>query len=313
MTLAASASQVFRDRAAQRGILFVVAATACFGALDTTVKWIGAAVPLVMAMWARYLFQALVMGAVLVPRRGKALLRTRHPWLQALRGLLLAASSSIAFISLQSMPVGEFTAIVMLTPLVITVIAAVSFGERVSLLRWLLVVGGFVGAVIVIRPGADDFNLAMLLPLALVGLNAAFQLLTSKLARDEDPATIHFYTGIVATLAASTALPFGWQPPEAAWIWGVLLLLGVFSTLGHYFLIVGYGHAHASTLTPFLYMQIVFATFGGWLVFSHWPDRWAVLGIVMIIGCGALGTWLTQREQREARRAAPIDSTLGGA
>jgi drug/metabolite transporter (DMT)-like permease len=313
MTLAATASQVFRDRAAQRGILFVVAATACFGALDTSVKWIGAAVPLVMAMWARYLFQALLMAAVLLPRRGKALLRTRHPWLQVLRGLLLAASSSIAFVSLQSMPVGEFTAIVMLTPLVITMIAATSFGEKVSTLRWLLVAGGFIGAIVVIRPGADDFNLAMLLPLALVGLNAAFQLLTSKLARDEDPATIHFYTGVVATLAASAALPFAWQPPQAAWIWGVLALLGVFSTLGHYFLIVGYGHAPASTLTPFLYMQIVFATLGGWLVFRHWPDRWAVLGIVVIMACGALGTWLTQREQRAARRAEPIDSTLGGA
>jgi len=300
------------DAAARRGILFIVASAACFGALDTTVKWLGATVPLVMAMWSRYLVQTLATGAVQVPRRGAALLRTRHPWLQALRGLLLVLCSSFAFLALRHMPVGEFTAIVMLTPLAITLTAVVSLGERVSTLRWLSVVGGFAGALIVIRPDADDFHWPLLLPLALVGLNTAFQLLTSKLARDEDPASIHFYSGLVATLAASVALPFAWQVPTGWLQWGALLQLGVLSTLGHYFLIVGYSAARASTLTPFLYTQIVFAALGGWLVFGHLPDRWAVAGIALIIVFGAFGSWLTTREQRERLSAAPIDATVGG-
>jgi drug/metabolite transporter (DMT)-like permease len=298
--------------AARRGILFIVASAACFGALDTTVKWLGAMVPLIMAMWSRYLVQVLFTGAIQVPRRGAALLSTRHPWLQVCRGLLLVLCSSFAFLALRYMPVGEFTAIVMLTPLAITMTAAVALGERVSALRWLTVAGGFAGALIVIRPDADDFNWPTLLPLALVGLNTAFQLLTGKLARDEDAGTIHFYSGVVATVAASIALPFAWHTPTGWLQWGALLQLGVLSTLGHYFLIVGYSQASASTLTPFLYTQIVFAALGGWLVFGHLPDSWAVVGIVLIIVFGAAGSWLTAREHRAHDPADEIDPTGDG-
>jgi drug/metabolite transporter (DMT)-like permease len=290
---------------ARQGILLVVLASACFGALDTTAKVVSSIVPLVMAMWSRYLFQALVTGGVLLPRRGLALLRTQHPWLQALRGLMLAASSSLAFLSLRFLPVGEFTAILMLTPLTITLVSAWSMGERVSALRWALVAGGFSGAMVVIRPGADDFQWAMLMPLALVAVNAAFQLLTSKLVKVDDAGTMHFYTGVVATLAASLALPFAWQAPQQPWLWGVLLLLGVFSTLGHFLLILAYGRAGPATLTPYLYTQIGFATLAGWLVFSHRPDGWSITGIGIIAVCGVLGTWLTEREHRLAGRPAP--------
>lgn len=290
---------------ARQGILLVVLASACFGALDTTAKVVSTVVPLVMAMWSRYLFQALVTGGVLLPRRGLALLRTRHPWLQALRGLMLAASSSLAFLSLRFLPVGEFTAILMLTPLTITLVSAWSMGERVSALRWALVAGGFTGAMVVIRPGADDFQWAMLMPLALVAVNAAFQLLTSRLVKVDDAGTMHFYTGVVATVAASLALPFAWQAPQQPWLWGVLLLLGLFSTLGHFLLILAYGRAGPATLTPYLYTQIGFATLAGWLVFSHQPDSWSITGIAIIAVCGVLGTWLTEREHRRAGRPAP--------
>jgi len=172
-----------------RAIGFVVAAVACFAALDTTTKLISAVVPVAMAIWFRYLFQALVTGLALMPRRGRGLLRTRHPVLQFARGVLLVLSSVFAFFSLRFMPVGEFTAIVMLTPLVITVLAASMLGERVSALRWSLVMGGFAGAMIVIRPGGDDFDWTLLLPLGLVASNAGFQILTSRLAKVDDAGT----------------------------------------------------------------------------------------------------------------------------
>lgn len=277
---------------AQQGVLLVVAAMACFATLDSLAKYISTTVPLVIAMWSRYMFQALFTGGVLLPQRGRALFTTRHPWLQLLRGLLLALSSSLAFISLRTLPVGEFTAILMLAPMLIMVVSATSMGERVSVLRWLLLSGGLAGALIVIRPGADDFQWAMVFPLALVVANAAFQLLTSYLARDDDPGTMHFYTGLVAAVLASLALPFAWALPVAPQLWVMLVLLGVFSTLGHYLLILGYGRASPATLTPFLYFQIAFATLAGWLVFSHAPDRWALVGIVMIAVCGVASTCL---------------------
>ena len=288
------------DRALH-GVLFVAAAVACFAALDTTTKLVSNVAPLVMAVWFRYAFQATATAAVMLPRRGRALLRTRHPWLQGLRGVLLFVSSMLSYLALGFTPVGEFTAIIMLTPLVVTVLAATSLGERVSLLRWLMVVGGFCGALVVIRPGREVFHWSGLLPLLLVAVLAAFQALTGRLARTENPATTHFYTGLVGAALGTVALPFVWASLGPG-TWALLLLMGVFGSVGHLLLIFGYMRAPVATLTPYLYLQVVFATLGGWLVFAHVPDAWALGGIAMICLCGAAGTWLATRE---ARRPVP--------
>lgn len=290
------------------GIVLIVLMSACFAVMDTTVKYLGAFVPILLVLWCRYAFQALAMAAWLARARhrpGGAGFRAAHPRFQAVRGLLLLATSALGFFGVQHLPVAEFTTINMLTPVIVTLLAAWLLHERVSALRWALVAGGFSGAMVVIRPGADDFQWAMLMPLSLVAVNAAFQLLTSKLVKVDDAGTMHFYTGVVATLAASLALPFAWQAPQQPWLWGVLLLLGVFSTLGHFLLILAYGRAGPATLTPYLYTQIGFATLAGWLVFSHRPDGWSLTGIGIIAVCGVLGTWLTEREHRLAGRPAP--------
>ncbi len=271
-------------------------AMACFATLDSLAKYLSVLAPLAVVLWARYLFQVVVTSAALLPRRGWALFQTRHPWLQVLRGLLLTTTSALAFVSLRTLPVGEFTAILMLTPMLITLAAVHTMGERVSPLRWLLLSGGLLGALMVIQPGADDFKWAMLLPAALVLVNAGFQLLTSYLARHDDPGTMHFYTGAVATLLSMAALPFAWPFEWGAspgWgLWAPMLLLGFFSTLGHYFMILGYGRASPGALTPYLYFQLVFATLAGWLAFSHTPDRLTLMGIALIGVCGVISTWL---------------------
>jgi len=160
------------------------------------------------------------------------------------------------------------------------------------------VAGGFVGTLIIIRPGGEAFTWASLLPLALVGTNAWFQVLTSKLARTEDPLTMHFYTGWVGALIASLALPFVWTWLTNPWLWAGLCFMGFMATVGHFLLILAYQRAPASTLTPYLYTQIAFAMLGGWLVFAHVPDGVSVIGIAMIAFCGAGGAWLTVRESR---------------
>ena len=289
------------DRALQ-GVLFVATAVACFAALDTTTKVVSTAAPLLLAVWFRYAFQAVVTAGVMLPRRGMSLLRARHPWLQLLRGVLLFVSSMLSFVALRFTPVGEFTAIIMLTPLVVTVLAATSLGEKVSPLRWLLVVGGFCGALVVIRPGREMFDWSGLLPLLLVAVLGSFQALTGKMARIEDPGTTHFYTGLVGAALGTAALPFVWTSLPLN-IWFLLLLMGIFGSVGHMMLILGYARAPVATLTPYLYLQVVFATLGGWLVFAHVPDHWALLGILAICLCGAAGTWLSSRERRQ--RDAP--------
>jgi drug/metabolite transporter (DMT)-like permease len=282
------------------GVAFLAIAVGCFAALDTTTKVVSAAVPLLMTLWVRYVFQTVATAVALFPSQRARLFRTRRPLLQVVRGLMLLISSALAFLSLHFMPVGEFTAIVLLTPLLMTLLAATSLGERVSWLRWALLLGGFAGAMLVLRPGAMQFTWAAFLPLALVGTNAAYQLMTSVLAREEDIGTTQFYGGFVGAVVTSLLLPLAWQDVSGL-LWSLLMLLGVFGTLGHYLLTLAYRHAPVAVLTPYLYLQIAFATIAGWLVFSHVPDRWSFIGIAVIGVCGAAGTWITAAELR--RRA----------
>lgn len=295
---AAGAALALRRPNALAGIAMTVGAGACFAALDTTTKFVSASVPLLMALWFRYFFQAAATTAIVLPTRGWQVWRTRRlPW-QLLRGVLLLASSLLAFLSLRYLPVGEFTAIVMITPLAITLLAATLLKEHVSALRWLLVAGGFLGTLVIIRPGASQFGWTSLLPLALVGCNSAFQVLTSKLAQTEDPVTMHLYTGWTGTLIAALALPFVWTTLSDPWLWAGLCFMGAMATIGHFMLILAYYRAPAATLTPYLYTQIGFAMLGGLLVFSHVPDHWSLAGMGMIAVCGAAGAWLTVRERR---------------
>jgi drug/metabolite transporter (DMT)-like permease len=280
------------------GIGLALLATACFATLDTASKLSTTAVPILMAMWVRYAFQAVTTTLVVLPKNGVALRRTQHPRYQLLRGALLLTSSTLAFLSLRYLPLAEFTSIVMIAPLVVTLFAATLLKERVSLLRWVLVAGGFIGTLVILRPGGDAFSWAMLLPIALVLTNAWFQILTSTLVRTENPLTMHFYTGWVGTLIASILVPFAWASlPSWHW-WALLALMGLMGTVGHFALILAYQRAPASTLTPFLYAQIAFATLGGWLVFSQWPGQLSFVGMALIAVCGATGAWLTVRERQ---------------
>lgn len=287
-----------RPGQALAGIGFLIAATACFAVLDTTVKVVGAVISVLVAVWFRYLFQALAVTAIVLPLRGRALLRTEHPRFQALRGALLLSVSLMSFVALQYMPVGEFTALVMVTPLAVTLLAALFLRERVSLLRWLLVLGGFAGALMVVRPGAGLVGWAALFPLTMVFAYAWFQILTARLARTEDPMTMHFYTGWVGAVIASLVLPLVWQAMPDARTLAQLCLIGLMGTVGHFLLILAFQRAPASTLSPYLYTQIGFAMFCGWVVYGHVPGGLELAGIGLIVLCGITASWITAREQR---------------
>jgi len=298
-----------RDRESERilaGIGLVVLSVACFATLDTATKISVTAVPILMGVWFRYAFQAVATSLVLLPRHGMALLRTAHPRYHALRGALLLVTSIFAFFSLRYMPLAEFTSIVLIAPLAVTLMAATVLKEQVSPLRWALVAGGFAGTLVILRPGGGAFSWAMLLPFGLVVTNSCFQVLTSKLAQTENPLTMHFYSGWAGTLIASVALPFVWQSlPSWHW-WALLCLMGLMGTIGHFMLILAYQRAPASTLTPYLYAQIAFATLCGWVMFSQVPDAVSLIGMGMIAACGAAGAWLTVRERR-----VPIEPAEG--
>jgi drug/metabolite transporter (DMT)-like permease len=292
---------------ALQGIAWSVVAVACFAMSDTTAKFVTNSVSVFMALWFRYVVQAAVMTGFVLPRRGKHAFQTAHPKFQILRGMLLVITSLLAFLSLRFMPVGEFTAIVLITPLVITLLAGRLLGEAVSPLRWVLVVGGFVGALIIIRPGHEAFHWTALLPLALVGTNSWFQVLTSKLAKTEDPLTMQLYTGWTGALAASVALPFVWTSLPSLWLMAMMVMMACLVTAGHFMLTLAYQRATAVTLTPYFYLQICFAMLCGWIVFAHVPDAWVVIGMVLIGVCGVAGGWLTVYEDRKVGLKNQVD------
>ncbi len=305
-----------------QGVLWILLAAACFASLDSTARGLSQpdgrwAVPVLLVMTLRYSVQAAVMAVALAPR-GRAGFASAQPRFQWLRGLLLLATSFCSFFAVRSMPVPEYTAINMLTPLLVTVLAATVLREPVSRLRWALVVGGFAGAIIVIRPGSDTFGWVVALPLLGAAAYASFQVLTSRLAGTESPYTTHFWTGFVGSVVlwpvlAVAAATQGWDASLAtlhrlpAIAWALMGVCGLFGTTGHLCLILALGRARTATLMPFVYVQIAFAALIAYVFFRHVPDRWAWLGMAVIAACGATSAALNLRRPGASTPAAAVD------
>lgn len=272
---------------------------AFFAAMDTTSQFVVlAGVPVVVGAWGRYVCQSLLTTAVVLPLRGRRVLHTRHLPFQLLRGGLLVTGTLLFFISLKYMQVGELTAIILLAPVVVTLAGPALFKERVTPSRWALVLTAFAGTLIIIRPGGSNFSWVMLLPLAQAVVNAAFQLVTSKLARTEDPLTMHFYTGWIGAIVLTLALPYAWTVSPTPGLWLLIALMGIFGGIGHFVLILAFRHVAASTLMPYMYSQIGFAVLFGWLVRGHVPDHWSFIGMAVIAACGVASAWLSVHESR---------------
>ncbi|HEY6087544.1 MAG TPA: DMT family transporter [Burkholderiaceae bacterium] len=293
------------------GITMIVCAATCFALMDTMISSIGAFVAMAVVLWLRYAMHALVMAVWIGGDRSKTY-RTANPRFQMLRGLLLVSASAMAFTALRHMPVAEFTATVMLTPLLATLLAWLLLHERVSVPRWALVFLGFTGALVMMRPGSGLFGWAALLPLATAVCNASFQILTSRFAAREDPFTTNFYTGVVG-VALATVLLFasGADVTDSLAVMRpqhmlMLVVVGALGTAGHLLLIMAFGKAPASTLMPFQYVQIGVAALAGALFLGKLPDRWSWLGMVLIAGAGAASAWLTVREA--AARLQPVSA-----
>jgi len=275
------------------GIALILLMAGCFATMDTSIKYLGAFVPVLLIMWGRYLTQTLVMTVWLL-RSKTSTFRAAHPKFQLLRGILLLLTSSASFYGVQYLPVAEFTAINMLTPVIVTLLAGWVLHERVSALRWALVCGGFAGALIVIRPGSGMFGWAVFLPLAGAVSYASFQVLTSKLAALESPFTTHFYTGLTGTavltplLLSSPIDIVGTLQAATAGHLALMLGIGLLGTTGHLLLILALGLAPTSTLMPFVYTQIAFAAAVSYAVLGHAPDPWGWVGMGVVAAAKAI-------------------------
>ncbi|QZI69414.1 DMT family transporter [Pseudomonas protegens] len=279
-----------------KGIALICLAVLLFASHDTLSKYLSAFYPIVMVVWARYVVHTLLMLVVFVPRSGfSAVVRTKRPGLQLLRALCLIGTSLLFTTGLRYIPLAEATAVNFLAPLLVTALSVPFLGERVSRGQWLAVLAGFVGVLIVVRPGGVLFTPAILLPLGSALCFGFYQLLTRKLSGSDSPTTSNFLTGIFNSLIMSALLPFFWSTPS--FIHGLFMIgLGTCGMLGHMLLTQAFRHAAPAMLAPFSYGQILFAGLYGYLIFDHTPDRYGLIGIAVICLSGLAVAW-TQRKR----------------
>jgi drug/metabolite transporter (DMT)-like permease len=254
----------------------------------------------VMIAWMRYSLNTLFMAVTLAPlyyrRTGRSILRTARPRLQVARAVLLLASTLVFFSLLKIVPLAEGTAMNFCSPLLVLAASPWVLGEKTYLSRWLAVAGGFVGMVIVIRPGGAIVPLGVALGLLSAATFATLMMLGRTANQADHPMVTLFYGGLVGTILSSAMVPFFWSahvPTMREWL--ILASTGVTSTVGHFLVNNAYKHAEASLLTPFVYLQILSATTMGWLVFGQLPDRITAVGIGIICASGMAIAWIEHR------------------
>ena len=267
------------------GIACTLSSTVCFAGLDTGVKYVSAFYPVLEIAWARYLFQSALLPFILRGARLRDVVRSRRLGLQILRSLLQVGASLTFFTAVHTMPVADASAIGMVAPLLITVLAIPFLGEKVGPRRWTAVIIGLVGALIIIRPGSGVFGVVALLPLASAICYAFYQITTRKLAHVDSPVTTFFYGGVVGTVVLTATMPFVWQSPDLAG-WGLLMMLGLLGGCGHFLLIHALRRAPASLLAPFGYIQLAWVTILGYLIFDDFPDHFTILGALVVVSAG---------------------------
>lgn len=267
-------------------VLLIVCATACFTSVDVSVKHLSQRYPVPLIVWARWGVQALFVLAVVGPRMRGAMLRTQRLPLHLLRAVLLIASSLCFFSALRYLPLADSTALNYTAPIMVTLMAGWFLGERLTRPRWAFVIAGFVGMLLIVRPGNTLLGPAALLALAAAALYAVFQVITRVLAR-EPLMVLLAYPSLVGTLLLSLGAPF--VPSEGAYPSSDLAAfvgIGVVGSVGHLLFIKAFQRASASAIAPFTYIQLVWSTLAGWLVFGTLPDGWTATGIVVIAGSG---------------------------
>ncbi|WP_312960563.1 DMT family transporter [Stutzerimonas nitrititolerans] len=281
------------------GVLLILLSGILLASHDGLSKYLTQLYPVFLVVWARYLAQVVLMLGMFAPRMGRRVFHTLRPWPQLLRGLSLV-SVSIMFISgLRYIPLAEATAVIFLTPLMVTVASAL-LGERVSHSQWLAVGVGLLGVMIIVRPGGALFTPAVLLPFGAAISFTVYQLLTRRLSGTDHPVTSNFLSSLVGFLVMSVLVTFNWRTPSVHD--AVLMVsLGLMAMSGHLVLTQAFRYASAASLAPFTYGQIVFAGIVGFIAFGHIPDVEAIAGMTVIIASGLCMAYV---QSRQASRSA---------
>jgi drug/metabolite transporter (DMT)-like permease len=276
-------------------ILLMMAAISMLPVMNVIAKFLSETYPTTQVVWARYAGHVVFVLLVFWPRHGKALFRAHRPGIHILRSLLMYVATCFFFLALRYIEVPVASSINFTSPLLVTALAVPFLGEKVGWRRWLAVLAGFIGALIIIRPGTDNAHWAMILVLGTSLCYATYQILTRRFATADSPETSVFYIALIGTIVGTGSLLLGAKVPES-WVDAAMFAgLGVIGGLGHYLIIRALRLGEASVLSPLNYGQLVMATLVSFLVFGTFPDLWTWIGAAIIISSGI---YITYRETR---------------
>ncbi len=281
------------------GIGIVSITFLCFALLDTGAKWLVVTLPVMQVVWLRFVSHVVFTAALLAPRHGLGLLRSKRWGLQLIRAAMLPVMTGLNFWALQYLQLAETGAIQFSVPILIALMSVPILGERLDLRRWIAILVGFIGVLAIIRPGTQGFHPALILSLINAVLYALFNLATRHLAAYDPPEATQFISALGAAAAITPFALAVWQTPATWHEWSVAMLIGVCGGIGHYLLAVAHRYAPASVLGPFLYQQILYMMLFGYLVFGDLPDAEVVIGGAVVIASGLYLLW----RERAGKRA----------
>ena len=253
--------------------------------MDGFAKYLSSTIPVLQITWSRYFFTVVFVLPLMLFFFRRNLTWTENPKLQLIRGLLLFSANILFFYSISIISLAKALTLAFVAPLIVTALSPFLLDEKVGFRRWAAVIVGFLGSLIVIRPGFVEFNLASIAALGTGVMYGFYLIVTRKLHKYDNPLLTLLLTGVVGAVIGSMIMPAVWVHPTSN-EWLMMLAIGFFASIGHFLLILSLKYADASKLAPFGYFEIVPNIIIGYFFFSHFPNQWHFLGLFIIISSG---------------------------
>jgi drug/metabolite transporter (DMT)-like permease len=282
------------QRTVVTGILLMLLAMTIIPIMDGLAKLLTADYPIAEVVWGRYFFHLLYLLPVVIFRYGPSALLPRHMGLQIIRGGLLLSSTIFFFAAIAKMPLADTLALVFIYPIIVTALSSILLGEKVGSRRWVAVLVGFLGALVIIRPGFNNIDPGTIYAIAAGAIYGLYVVATRKLSGSAPPLVTLTFTALLGALIMSAWVPFEWVAPNS-FGWSLMAAMGACAALGHFLLIKALDHAPASVLAPFGYSEIIMATIIGFVVFGDFPDAITWLGVGVITSSGI---YISLRERK---------------
>ncbi len=268
-----------------KAITFNLLAWVMLPIMDGFAKYLSTDLPVLQITWARYFFTVAFTLPIMFLFFRQKLVWTDKPKLQLIRGLILLCANISFFYAISIISLAKALTLAFIAPLIVTAFSPIFLGERVGFRRWSAVILGFIGSLVVIRPGFVEINLASIAALWTGIMYGFYLIITRKLSTSDNPLLTLLLTGIVGAIIVSTVMPFVWVKPTFNQ-WSMMAAIGIFACIGHLFIILSLKYADASKLAPFSYFEIITNIIIGYYIFGDFPDNWTFLGLFIIVLSG---------------------------